>query len=100
MNTDDYPRGLLFEPAMQQKVRDRFCNVDEDMFGKRIFFENSGGSLRLKACIDAVVKYDSHPDCPGRHQRQADVLGELVQRGSDDLRIIFNSKKGSIATCL
>ncbi len=100
MNPNEYPQGLLFEPDMQQKVRDCFCNMDEDMFGKRIFFENSGGALRLKSCIEAVVKYDSHPDCPGRHQKQADVLGELVTRGYDDLRIIFNTKKGSIATCL
>lgn len=100
MNPKDHPQGLLFDENMQQKVRDRFCNMEEDMFGKRIFFENSGGSLRLKSCIDAVAKYDSHPDCPGRHQKQADVLGDLVTRGYADLRVIFNSKKGSIATCL
>ncbi len=100
MNPNDYPKGLLFEPDMQLKVRERFCNMDEDMFGKRIFFENSGGALRLKACIDAVVKYDSHPDCPGRHQKQADVLDAVVKQGYSDLRTVFNSKKGSIATCL
>lgn len=100
MNPNDYPKGLLFEPKLQAKVRDRFCNMDEDMFGKRIFFENSGGALRLKACIDAVVRYDSHPDCPGRHQKQADVLDAVVKKGYEDLRVVFNAKKGSIATCL
>ncbi|MBP2638698.1 MAG: aminotransferase class [Firmicutes bacterium] len=100
MNTKDYPQGLLFSAEMQQRVRDRFCNVDSDSFGKRIFFENSGGSLRLKSCIQAVADVDSHPDCPGRHQAQADVLDAIVKKGYDDLRIIFNARSGAIVTCL
>jgi selenocysteine lyase/cysteine desulfurase len=100
MNPNDYPKGILFEPELQKQVRDRFCNVDADSFGKRIFFENSGGSLRLKSCIQAVADVDSHPDCPGRHQQEADVMAEIVRNGYDDLRIIFNSQDGSIATCL
>jgi selenocysteine lyase/cysteine desulfurase len=100
MNQNDYPQGLLFEPDMLRQVRDRFCNIDADSFGPRVFFENSGGSLRLKACIQAVAGIDSHPDCPGRHQQEADVQGEIVKKGYEDLRIIFNAKAGSIATCL
>lgn len=100
MNPHDYPKGLLFDEKMQKMVRDRFCNVDSDSFGKRIFFENSGGALRLKSCIQAVADVDSHPDCPGRHQKQADVLGDIVKKGCDDLRIIFNTQKGSLVTYL
>jgi len=100
MNPNDYPQGLLFSDEMQQMVRDCFHNTDSDSFGKRVFFENSGGSLRLKSCIQAVQDIDTHPDCPGRHQQQADVLDAVVKKGYSDIRIIFNTQKGSIATCL
>jgi cysteine desulfurase/selenocysteine lyase len=100
MNLNDFPQGILFSPELQKQVRDRFCNVDADSFGKRIFFENSGGSLRLKSCIQAVADVDSHPDCPGRHQAQADVQDQAVKNGYKDLRIIFNTEKGSLITCL
>ena len=100
MNTNDYPQGILFDPQLQAEVRERFCNIDHDEFGKRIFFENSGGSLRLKSCIKAVADVDSHPDCPGRHQKEADAQEAIVNKGKEDLRIIFNSHKGSIVTCL
>ncbi len=100
MCTRDFPHGKLFGPELQKKIRDRFCNVEEDSFGKRIFFENSGGSLRLKSCVQAVADVDSHPDCPGRHQAQADLLSGIVDEGYNDLRLIFNATSGSIVTCL
>jgi cysteine desulfurase/selenocysteine lyase len=100
MNPNDYPQGLMFSPEMQAMVRDRFCNVDADSYGKRVFFENSGGSLRLKSCIQACIDVDSHPDCPGRHQKQADLQDLAVKNGYRDLRIIFNTQKGAIATFL
>ena len=100
MNPNDYPQGLLFSKELQQQVRDRFCHVDADSFGPRAFFENSGGSLRLKACAETVMKVDTHPDCPGRHQKQADIQGTYVEQGYADLRTIFGSQKGSIITYL
>lgn len=100
MNPNDYPQGLLFSPELQQQVRDRFANVDADSFGKRVFFENSGGSLRLKSCLQACLDVDSHPDCPGRHQKQADLQDAAVKNGYRDLRIIFNTQKGAIGTFL
>ncbi len=100
MNPNDYPQGLLFSHELQAEVRDRFANVDADSFGKRVFFENSGGSLRLKSCIQACIDVDSHPDCPGRHQKQADIQDAYVKNGYKDLRIIFNTEKGSIGTFL
>lgn len=100
MNPNDYPQGLLFSKELQQQVRDRFCNVDADSFGPRAFFENSGGALRLKACAETAMKVDTHPDCPGRHQKQADIQGTYVEQGYADLRTIFGSQKGSIITYL
>lgn len=99
MNPNDYPQGIMFSPQLQKQVRDRFCNMDADSIGNRVFFENSGGSLRLKACVD-TVEIDTHPDCPGRHQAQADVQGEYVTQGYKDLYTIFGTQKGSIITYL
>ncbi len=99
INPNDYPQGLLFSDELQAEIRDRFCNIDHDSFGPRIFFENSGGALRLKACVDAV-QVDTQPDCPGRHQQQADVQGKAVEDGYKALRTIFGTEKGSIITML
>lgn len=53
----------VFDEALQKEIKSKFCYMDEDMFGhKRLFFENSGGSLRLKACVDAKAKYEMIPD--------------------------------------
>lgn len=100
MNPNDYPQGILFSPELQKQVRDRFCNADADSFGPRAFFENSGGALRLKACAETAMKVDTHPDCPGRHQKQADIQGAYVEQGYRDLYTIFGTKKGSILTYL
>ncbi len=50
---ENYEHGLLFDPALSAEIKERFCYVDADPeFGKRLFFENSGGSLRLKASVE------------------------------------------------
>ena len=52
--------GLLFDPALSAEIKDRFYYVDADPeFGQRLFFENSGGSLRLKASVEAQAKYQA-----------------------------------------
>lgn len=57
MNIKDYPQGLLFDGKLQAEIKDRFWNVDSDPeAGKRLFFENAGGSLRLKAVNKAYRK--------------------------------------------
>lgn len=101
ITSEEYPQGLLFSEKMQEEVRSRFAHMDSDDYGKRIFFENSGGSLRLKACLEAVIKHDAHPDCGGRHQKQADLAADTVKKGYEDLRMMFGcGDRGSIATCL
>ena len=97
INPNDYPQGLMFSDEIQKQVRERFCNMDSDSYGERVFFENSGGALRLKACAESVA-VDTHPDCPGRHQKQADIQGAYVENGYRDLRTIFGTEKGSIIT--
>ena len=40
--------GCLFDDVLLSEIRERFVNVDCDPFsGRRIYFENAGGTLRL-----------------------------------------------------
>lgn len=100
MGLSSHPKGELFSQELLDQVRDRFANIDSDSFGPRVFFENSGGSLRLKACAETALNIDTHPDCPGRHQKQADVQGSIVEKGYKDIYMMFGTEKGSIATYL
>lgn len=97
----EYPNGLLFSPALTAAVKDRFFYVDEDKFiGQRLYFDNAGGSFRLKAVEDAFRELDSIPDCPERIHRMALYLQEVQQQGEDDIRMMLNAKGGSILTSL
>ena len=46
MNTE---KGIWFPDEYQKHLKAQFCYADEDpLYGPRLFFENSGGSLRLR----------------------------------------------------
>ena len=40
----------MYQKDLLQEIRNKFCHIDTCPFsGKRIFFENAGGSLTLKS---------------------------------------------------
>lgn len=87
----------FFTPELQREIKSRFEFVDEDCLGrKRLFFENSGGSLRLKAAIEAKAKYERIPDCPERYH---DVSLHLKQGKADGVRdileVVFGAAPGN-----
>ena len=79
-----------------QEIKDKFYYVDEDNQGrKRLFFENSGGSLRLKAAVEAKCKYEKIPDCPERYHDISMHLRAVKEKGIIDLlEIVFGAKPG------
>lgn len=87
---------VFFDPALQAEIKDRFFYVNEDYFGrKRQFFENSGGSLRLKAAVEAKAKYEAFPDCPERYHDTALLLKSLKEKGVKDImEVIFGASPG------
>lgn len=90
----DYPQGLLFPEELQKEVKSRFLNVDTDPeAGERVFFENAGGSLRLKAVNEIYQELDSFPDCDSRKHKRAKALRKKTLGGFADLRIMFNAPK-------
>ena len=59
-----HPQGLLFADALQQQIRQRFLHVDHDHRGReRLYFDNAGGSFRLKAAVERMAQIDAHEDC-------------------------------------
>ncbi len=96
----NYPHGLLFEDDLQKELKENFCYIDADpVHGERLFFENSGGSLRLKKCVEAKAEIDMFPDCPERIHERSLYLKGLVERGTKEiLEIMFGAKSGSLIT--
>ncbi len=58
-----YPEGLLFPEDLMRAVRERFLQVEHDHRGReRLYFDNAGGSLRLKAAMERMGQVDAVPD--------------------------------------
>lgn len=96
----DYPNGLLFSEKIQKELKEKFCYTDADPdYGKRLFFENSGGSLRLKKCVEAKERLEMFPDCPERIHKRSLQLKAMVDNGTKEImEIIFGAKSGSLIT--
>ncbi|WP_176046479.1 aminotransferase class V-fold PLP-dependent enzyme [Burkholderia sp. BCC1644] len=95
------PRGALFPDALIQQIKSRFHHVDRDVDGReRLFFDNAGGSFRLKAAVDAYARVDALPDCPERIHARALDLQAIQSRGEDDVRTILNAQGGTVYASL
>ena len=96
----EYPNGLLFDEALVKEIKERFYLVDRDVDGAdRLFFDNSGGSLRLKASVEAKAVCEALPDCPERSHPRALTLKEEVENGTREiLSTVFGAKSGALLT--
>ena len=83
----------LFDGETMRRVREAFWWVDADpVSGERIFFENSGGSFRLKTAVAAKSCYEELPDCPERtHARALEMIAVQKKAEDDILRVICGS---------
>lgn len=95
-----YPNGLFFSDDLQKNLKEKFYHADSDpVHGKRLFFDNSGGSLRLKKCVEAKAELEAFPDCPERIHERSVYLKSVVENGTRDiLEIIFGAKSGALIT--
>ncbi|KQP18123.1 aminotransferase class V-fold PLP-dependent enzyme [Pseudorhodoferax sp. Leaf267] len=94
-------KGELFDGALQAQIKARFLHVDHDMTGReRLFFDNAGGSFRLKAAVERFAAIDAVPDNPERIHEVAVFLQEVQARGTQDLRTILNAEGGSVYAAL
>ena len=88
----------MFSEEELAEIRAQFYYVDKDYYGrKRLFFDNAGGSLRLKKAEEAFHRIDSMPDASEHSNSLALELAALEDRGRDDIKhVIFNAKSGTI----
>lgn len=96
----DNKQGLLFSDEYQKKIKKQFCYMDEDPeYGSRLFFENSGGSLRLKRAVEIKEQLEEFPDCPERVRGRGYELSAYVSGGTKDiLETVFGAKGGALVT--
>ncbi|OAK66207.1 aminotransferase [Variovorax paradoxus] len=92
-----YPRGLAFSDALMREVQQRFIGVGHDHHGReRLYFDNAGGSFRLKAAVERFAQVDAIPDNAERIHATAVELQDIQAKGSEDLRTILNARGGSV----
>ena len=85
------------QQGLIEAVREKFMHVEECPFeGKRIFFENAGGSLRLKAVVETSALFASYPDNQGRENDASRALAEVIENGKKNMRVFFNASKGKV----
>lgn len=97
----NWNNGELFSDQLMKEIRSKFYHIDKDPeLGERLFFDNAGGSFRLKTALDVFQEIDALPDCPERAHTRSLHLQKIQEKGTDDVRIILNAKNGSIVTSL
>ena len=94
----DESKGIMFDEALVEELKDQFYMTDADPDeGSRLFFDNSGGSLRLKKAVEIKADLERYPDCPERDHKRGLMLKEFVQKGTKEiLEIMFNAKSGAL----
>lgn len=99
---DKINQGELFDEQLSKEIKELFYYVDEDpiLNKKRLFFDNAGGSLRLKKANDMFKKMDELPDCPEHSNYTAKWLMGVQEKAIEDIKTIFNAKSGSVVTSL
>jgi selenocysteine lyase/cysteine desulfurase len=101
MTSADARAGEAFPAELSRQIKARFHHVDHDFMGReRLFFENAGGSLRLKAAVEAVAKVDTIPDSGERIHEVAVWLKQVQERGIDDVRLLLNASGGTVHASL
>jgi selenocysteine lyase/cysteine desulfurase len=97
----DADHGEAFPAELSRQIKARFHHVDHDFMGhERLYFENAGGSLRLKAALEAAAKVDAVPDSAERIHEVAAWLKQIQVRGLDDVRLLLNASGGTVHASL
>ena len=91
-------KDKMFTADELNKIRDKFYYVDCDIKKRhRLFFDNAGGSLRLKAAEEAFKRVSEIPDASEHSNELAlELLAEEDKTRSDIKEIIFGAKGGVI----
>lgn len=87
-----------FSDGLLEEIRARFLFVDEDpVAGRRIFFENGGGSLVLRSVVEAHARFMSLPDSSRRDNATSASLLRTIESGLAHVRTFFGASAGTVA---
>lgn len=87
---------MLTEPLLGE-IRARFAHVDACPFeGPRVFFENAGGSLTLRAVVERSAEFAAIPDNQGRANRASEALMGVIARARADIRAFLNAPEEGV----
>ena len=101
MKNPENHKGQFFTDDIMQAVKDAFHYVDQDLNGRRrLFFDNAGGSFRLKKALQAYAELAATPDCPERIHSTAVYLQSIQDKGQDDFKMMLNVEGGAVYTAL
>ena len=97
----NHPQGEAFPDALMREVKERFLLVDRDHHGReRLYFDNAGGSFRLKAAVERFAEVDAIPDNAERIHATAVELQQIQAKAAGDMRTILNAQGGSVYASL
>ena len=86
----------MFSAEELEKIREQFFYVDKDYYGReRLFFDNAGGSLRLKAAEEEFHRVDSIPDASEHSNSLAKELEKRKERNDLSELHRFADRNGS-----
>ncbi len=96
MSDDIAPK--LFPAALLREIRAQFHHVETcPVTGRpRIFFENGGGSLKLKTAIARSAEIAAIPDQEQRDNEASRYLKKVLDDGREDLRLFFGARSGQV----
>jgi selenocysteine lyase/cysteine desulfurase len=88
----------LFPAALSSEIRAQFHHVDTCPITRRprIFFENGGGSLKLKSAIARSAEIAAIPDQEQRDNEASRYLKQVLEDGRADLRRFFGTQTGQV----
>lgn len=87
----------LFSAELLSQIRARFHHVDSCPYaGRRVYLENAGGSLTLKAITARSSELGALPDNGGRANPASEALSEFVNKGMADLVTLLGFDKGIV----
>jgi selenocysteine lyase/cysteine desulfurase len=92
-------KGRFFSDQLLEEIRDKFYYVDSDPYnGKRLYFENAGGSLTLKSVVKLTSEATAFPDSPNRPSLAAKPLKKMVVKGKEDIKLFLGVKSGQVVS--
>lgn len=89
--------GIFLPEELLCQVRESFLHVDSCPFtGKRVFFENAGGSLTLKSVVERSAEVSGIPDNEHRDNPASHAVSQIVSAGRNDLASFMGASSGVI----